>query len=71
MQFWVIAGLASQTWWVPLMAFVIVAVGAFIALRLGGRYEDLDEGVEPEEAVESEHAAQSADPPDDEGSSSQ
>lgn len=66
MPSWAMAGLASQTWWVPLMAFVIVAIGAFIALRLGGRYEDLDEGVEPEEAVDPEHPTQSVDPPSDE-----
>ncbi len=57
----VAAALASGTWWVPLMAFLIVALGAFIALRLGGRYDELDARTESDDSDEVE------DPPSDEG----
>lgn len=66
----IVAGLASATWWVPLMAFVIVAIGAIVALRVGGRYEDVDEGAESEDLVASDDPAEMVDPPSEEGSPS-
>jgi hypothetical protein len=57
----VATGLASGTWWVPLMALVIVIVGAFIALRLGGQYDKLDARTESDDFDEVEE------PPSDEG----